>query len=294
MATFSAAQSIQAQSAQAQTPHSSRRNNHMPRPGSVSHRQKLKKAALDSLSEEDEWAWGNFLSRCFHEKTGQNHINVFQFYTPIDDALANAFQDNTGPGPQGTTAYQLHFGAGHPQSRWNTAVIDNILEYAATDVEDECICHLDPDVQHAMLWDYIKQAQASWAHLNSHMADDRVETSEEAQAQAQDYQEGCGHDTHVTSRKYQKFHRRQKGLNLLLQAKRNPTELLQLQRTKLVLDALDVEGQSLEESGSEDTLIVTVPHYRRRVISAMMSSLDISAFDYLIISLCTYLVSTDS
>ncbi|KAJ3714401.1 hypothetical protein C8R42DRAFT_646347 [Lentinula raphanica] len=173
------------------------------------------------------------MRRCFHSATGQDIINTYQHYTPIEDAIADTFEDGTGPGPNDDTAYTLHFGTNYRRSRWNKAVIDNILQRVPIERSElhYQICDLDVDVQCAMLWDYIGQAQ--------------------------------------------KFERRKKDVDLLLAAPTlNGLERSNLQRTKEVLHVLGAEGQSSEESGPEDALLVTVPHYRQWIKTPMMVDLD--------------------
>lgn len=51
-------------------------------------------------------------------------------------------------------------------------------------------------------------------------------------------------------------------------------DLTKLHQTRQVLDSLDHEGMSSEESDNEGGLIVTIPYYRRRIVSQMMSDLD--------------------
>ncbi|KAJ3816453.1 hypothetical protein F5880DRAFT_1512650, partial [Lentinula raphanica] len=100
---------------------------------------------------------------------------------------------------------------------------------------------LDVDVQSAMLWDYIVQAQVSW---------------------------------------FQKFERRKRDVESLLEVPTlNNLDRTNLQRTRDVLHALGAEGQSSEESGPEDALLVTIPHYRRQIVTEMMVDLDRRAKD---------------
>ncbi|KAJ3825931.1 hypothetical protein F5880DRAFT_1477298 [Lentinula raphanica] len=226
------------------------------------------------------------MRRCFRSATGQDGINAYQHYTPIEDVIANAFEDGTGPGPNGDTAYTLYFGAKYSRSRWNKAVIDNILQCVPIERSElhSQLCDLDVDVQSAMLWDYIGQAQVSWVHYHPRLVDDKAETAAEARTRANEYNERRMIDTRLNTRKNQagflsfhipKFERRKRDVDSLLEAPTlNGLERSNLQRTREVLHALGAEGQSSEESGPEDALLVTVPHYRRRIITPMMVDLD--------------------
>ncbi|KAJ3765169.1 hypothetical protein FB446DRAFT_655613 [Lentinula raphanica] len=209
----------------------------------------------------------------FRNATGQDTINSFHRYAPIQDHVAKAFENGIGPGPTGDTEHTLYFGTNYSRSAWNKAVIDNILRTVPSKRQElrYQLCDLDVDVQGAMLWDFIKQAQVSWARFHPRLVDDKPETPAEASARAQEYNE---------RRICQKFERRKKDIELLLE-KADPDSLdrTHLQRTKDVLLTLGVDGQSSEESGEEDTFLVTVPHYRRRIITRMMTDLDKRAKD---------------
>ncbi|KAJ3717356.1 hypothetical protein C8R42DRAFT_644610 [Lentinula raphanica] len=242
--TIAATMAAQAtQGSPSTTPRSSKRKNQMPKLGSVAYRDQLKKNALDSISDDDERAWRNFLRERFRTATGQDTINSFQSYTPIKDHVAKAFEDGTGLGPTGDTKHRLYFGTNYSRSAWNKIVINNILQTVPGQRQElrYQLCDLDIDIQSAMLWDFIKQAQVSW---------------------------------------FQKFERRKRDIaSLLEKAEPNSLDRTHLQRTKDVLLTLGVDGQSSEESGEEDTFLVTVPHYRRRIITSMMSDLDKHAKD---------------
>ncbi|KAJ3831197.1 hypothetical protein F5878DRAFT_549828 [Lentinula raphanica] len=217
------------------------------------------------------------MRRCFRSATGQDIINTYQHYTPIDDAIADAFEGGTGPGPSDDTAYTLHFGTNYRQSRWNKAVIDNILQRVPIEMSElhYQICDLDVDIQSAMLWDFIGQAQVSWARFHPRLIGNKAETPAEANTRAQDYNKRRTIDTRLNTWKNQASFPSFHNPNSLLAAPTlNSLERSSLQRTREVLHALGAEGQSSEESGPEDALLVTVPHYRRRIITPMMVDLD--------------------
>ncbi|KAJ3990778.1 hypothetical protein F5050DRAFT_1906062 [Lentinula boryana] len=212
------------------TPRSSHRKNQMPKEGSVAHRRQLKKAGLDALKPDVEQAWKDFMRRSI------------------------AYQNGTGLGPAELAGcrYRLHFGEYYQTSRWNKAIIENMLELVAIEKEQYKLeGELSIDVLRAMMWDFIKQAQCSWSSLNVRLMDEgRAETKDQARTRANDYRERRSNDSRLNSRKHQKFD---------------------------VLDKLGVEGQSSEEESDSEpgVLKVTVPHYRRRVITEMMKDLDL-------------------
>ncbi|KAJ3717352.1 hypothetical protein C8R42DRAFT_724254 [Lentinula raphanica] len=270
--TIAATMAAQAtQGSPSTTPRSSKRKNQMPKLGSVAYRDQLKKNALDSISDDDERAWRNFLQERFRTATGQDTINSFQSYTPIEDHVAKAFEDGTGLGPTGDTKHRLYFGTNYSRSAWNKIVINNILQTVPGQRQElrYQLCDLDIDIQSAMLWDFIKQAQVSWVRFHPRLVDDKAETTVEARTRAIEY-----------NKRRSKFERRKRDIaSLLEKAEPNSLDRTHLQRTKDVLLTLGVDGQSSEESGEEDTFLVTVPHYRRRIITSMMSDLDKHAKD---------------
>ncbi|KAJ3766234.1 hypothetical protein FB446DRAFT_654110, partial [Lentinula raphanica] len=223
----------------------------------------------------------------FRNATGQDIINSFQRYSPIEDHVAKAFENGTGPGPNGDTKHRLYFGTNYSRSAWNKAVINNILQ-TVPDKRRELryqLCDLDVDVQSAILWGFIKQAQVSWIRFYPRLVDDKAETSGEAGTRAREYNERRIVDTRINTRKNQasfqlKFERRKRDIvSLLERADPDSLDRTHLQRTQDVLLKLGVDGQSSEESGDEDTFLVTVPHYRRRIITRMMTDLDKRAKD---------------
>ncbi|KAJ3709438.1 hypothetical protein C8R42DRAFT_649380 [Lentinula raphanica] len=185
--TIAATMAAQAtQGSPSTTPRSSKRKNQMPKLGSVAYRDQLKKNALDSISDDDERAWRNFLRERFRTATGQDTINSFQSYTPIKDHVAKAFEDGTGLGPTGDTKHRLYFGTNYSRSAWNKIVINNILQTVPGQRQElrYQLCDLDIDIQSAMLWDFIKQAQVSWVRFHPRLVDDKAETTVEARTRA--------------------------------------------------------------------------------------------------------------
>ncbi|KAJ3990821.1 hypothetical protein F5050DRAFT_1582405 [Lentinula boryana] len=225
------------------------------------------------------------MRRCFRTATGQEKFTEFQDYSPIDHTVAIAYQNGTGSGPAELAGcrYRLHFGEYYQTSRWNKAVIENMLELVAIEKEQYKLeGKLSIDVLRAMMWDFIKQAQCSWSSLNIRLTDKgRAETKDQARTRANDYRERRSNDSRLNSRKHQKFVRQRDGVKLVLQESESLSlfnlDRAKYQRAKDVLDKLGVEGQSSEEESDSEpgVLKVTVPHYRRRVITEMMKDLDL-------------------
>ncbi|KAE9384314.1 hypothetical protein BT96DRAFT_787501, partial [Gymnopus androsaceus JB14] len=215
----------------------------------------------------------------FREMTKQTNITDFRSYSPIDDAIAEAFEKGEGPGPTDLTRYRLHFGNGYHKSRWNKVIIANMLTFTA---EGKGSYRMEGDIDNealkAFFSDFIKEAQTSWARYGRRIGkDDNLETSQEAKERADQYSELHKESCRISSRKHAKLARRRLGVSLLeniLPPSASQIDLTKLHQTRQVLDSLDHEGMSSEESDNEGGLIVTIPYYRRRIVSQMMSDLD--------------------
>ncbi|KIK51476.1 hypothetical protein GYMLUDRAFT_393672 [Collybiopsis luxurians FD-317 M1] len=147
------------------------------------------------------------MRHCFRTTTGQELITNFASYTPIDDAIATAYQDSTGSGPADLDGcrYHLFFSENYQTSRWNKAVIENMLEMANGEQQKY---HLDGDlninVHRAIMWDFIKQAQCSWSAYNVCLTNEgRAETQGQARICTDGYRECRSNDTHLNSCKHQ-------------------------------------------------------------------------------------------
>jgi hypothetical protein len=122
--------------------------------------------------------------------TGCPFVNHFENYSPVDETVAQNFEDEKGPGPQGSMLFQMYFGSKWQKSRWNTSVIENMLPVIAVKKAE---MHMEEDIDNevikAMIWDHIKQAQNSWQRRNPRVAEagDRVETKQEAELRAKTY-----------------------------------------------------------------------------------------------------------
>ena len=110
-----------------------------------------------------------------------------------------------GPGPKDENAYRLYFGESYQHSRWNKAVIENMLVLVAERKNNYNLQgELSTDAIRATIRDFIKQAQFSWNSLNVHLTDEgRVETQDEARARVANYLERRGNDARINTRKHQ-------------------------------------------------------------------------------------------
>ncbi|KAJ3742533.1 hypothetical protein DFH05DRAFT_1381195, partial [Lentinula detonsa] len=211
--------------------------------------------------------------------TQQTNITDFRSYSPIDDAVAEAFETGEGPGPTDLTRYRLHFGNGYHKSRWNKVIIANMLTFTA---DRKGMYRIEGDIDNetlkAFFSDFIKEAQTSWARYSRRInKDDNLESSQEAKERADQYSELHKESCRINGRKHAKLARRKLGVSLLestLPPSASPIDLTKLHQTQQVLDSLGHEGMSSEESDNEGGFRVTIPHYRRRIVSQMMSDLD--------------------
>lgn len=122
--------------------------------------------------------------------TNRTHVNHFEDYRPVDEDLAQKYDDGEGPGPESSSRFQLFFGRNWRSSRWNCSVISNMLPVLVVKItEKKMEGEVNELVIAAMLWDHIKQAQNSWQRRNPRIAEtgDRVETPQEAQQRTSTY-----------------------------------------------------------------------------------------------------------
>ncbi|KAE9385987.1 hypothetical protein BT96DRAFT_785939, partial [Gymnopus androsaceus JB14] len=215
----------------------------------------------------------------FRDMTGQPNITDFRSYCPIEDAIAEAFETDDGPGPSNITQYRLHFGNNYQKSRWNKYVVSSMLAYTAARKEQYRVeGNLEKEALETFFHDFIKEAQTSWARYGRRITkDDNLESTSEAKEQADLYSDTKKDGSRMNSRKHAKLDRRELGINLLqalLPPTANQFDRTKLERTRQVLTSLEHNGMSSEESDAEGGLIVTVPYYRRRIVTQMMRDLD--------------------
>ena len=120
----------------------------------------------------------------FISSTGMTRINDFQKYVPVDLAIARAYEELKGPGPEGAIKHQLFFGQGWSNSHWNQEVVSNLVTQVINQQATFCIpgdC-LPSKVIKICLQDHLKQAHASWQldKPRVHASGERYETAQES------------------------------------------------------------------------------------------------------------------
>ncbi|KAE9394179.1 hypothetical protein BT96DRAFT_943344 [Gymnopus androsaceus JB14] len=152
-------------------------------------------------------------------------------------AQATDYKDDDGPGPNG---FQLYFGDGWWKSRWNRMAMKNMMEFFLT------------------------------------QEGDRVETSEEARAHAQEYNKRWARDVRLTVRKSNKFDWCKQDVDkLLADTSCSAVDKKKWQRVRNILLKLQTQGQSSKDTDNEDGgLVITQPYYQCCLITEMLEDLD--------------------
>ncbi|KAE9391965.1 hypothetical protein BT96DRAFT_789349, partial [Gymnopus androsaceus JB14] len=217
----------------------------------------------------------------FIGSTGMTRINEFQKYIPIDNAIAQAYEDCTGPGPEGPTKNQFFFGQGWHNSRWNRHVLENLIvevvnQQAVFRIPGECI---PSEVIRICLQDHLKQAHASWQLDKPRIcaSGDRFESAAEAQSRARAQERNRSVKLKVHQRKFKKYNERLETLDALLSSPHlSITDRAKWKLAKQVLLMLRTEGQSSEhtESDENESLVTYVPFYRRRIVGQILCEVD--------------------
>ncbi|KAE9407709.1 hypothetical protein BT96DRAFT_954350 [Gymnopus androsaceus JB14] len=184
-------------------------------------------------------------------------INDFQKYVPVDSAIARAYEEFKGPGPEGAIKHQFFFGQGWSNSRWNREVVSNLVtqvidQQATFRIPGDC---LPSEVIKICLQDHLKQAHASWQ-----LDKPRVHASEKLK---------------VNQRKFKKHRERLDTVNELLKNPRlSTTDRAKWKFAKEVLIKLGTDGQSSEHTDSDLALVTYEPFYRRRIVGQILRELD--------------------
>ncbi|KAE9390794.1 hypothetical protein BT96DRAFT_1001931 [Gymnopus androsaceus JB14] len=167
--------------------------------------------------------------------TGQPNITDFRSYCPIEDAIAEAFETDNGPGPSNITQYRLHFGNNYQKSRWNKYIVSSMLAYTAARKEQ-------------------------YRRLSRRITnDDNLESTSKAKERGDLYSDTKKDGSRMNSQKHAKLDRRELGINLLqalLPPTANQFDCTKLERTRQVLTSLEHDGRSSEESDAEGGLIM--------------------------------------
>ncbi|KAJ3985766.1 hypothetical protein F5890DRAFT_1408768 [Lentinula detonsa] len=216
---------------------------------------------------------------CFLDMTHRKRINHFEDYRPVADTVASNYENYNGPGPGNDSSFLLFFGFNWRKSRWNRSVVTNTLpviihKKGEVGLQGE----VDEQAIAALLWDYIKQAQESWQRRNPRITQegDRVETLEEARVRADTQALQRSMKVRRNSRKLTKFNKHISGIERMLQQ----PSLTAQDRARWtiaqgVVMKLGKDGQSTDETDTDGQgLHSTVPHYRRRFATTMLTGLD--------------------
>lgn len=136
--------------------------------------------------------------------TGQPNITDFHSYLPIEDAIAEAFETDDGPGPSNITQFRLYFGNNYQKSRWNKYVVSNMLVYTAARKEQYRIeGNIDEKALETFFYDFIKEAQTSWARYGRRITkDNNLESTSEAKERADRYSDTKKDGSRMNSRKH--------------------------------------------------------------------------------------------
>ncbi|KAE9397086.1 hypothetical protein BT96DRAFT_941142 [Gymnopus androsaceus JB14] len=119
--------------------------------------------------------------------------------------------------------------------------------------------NIDNEALKVFFSDFIKEAQTSWACYGHCIGkDDNHETSQEAKERADQYSELHKESCQISSSKTCSVSL----LESTLPPSASQIDLTKLHQTRQVLDSLDHEGMSLEESDNKGGLIVTIPYYQ--------------------------------
>ncbi|KAK7029001.1 hypothetical protein VNI00_014711 [Paramarasmius palmivorus] len=265
-----------------ESPPSGRKRKIAPKPGSRAYMQESKTSGFASVkSVEPEWR--QLMRKIFVDRTGGvSGVNSYQDYIPVADDLAQNFDKGLGEGPKEATKYRLYFGEGWQKSRWNRQVVRDLIQevvrgQAEARIPGEC---LSSEAIEACLWDYIKQAQVSWKrHIpRVHPTGNRFETTDEATLRSQIQEAERTQSLRANTRKSLKYKERKKGVQqILFDPSLSTMARRKWEFVEEVVTALGNDGQSSDETdeGHRDRpLVSSIPYYRRRIVSELLSELD--------------------
>ncbi|KAE9395486.1 hypothetical protein BT96DRAFT_794440, partial [Gymnopus androsaceus JB14] len=215
----------------------------------------------------------------FISSTGMTRINNFRKYVPVDSAIAQAYEEFEGPGPEGAIKHQFFFGQGWSNSHWNQEVVSNLVtqvinQQATFRIPGDC---LPSEVIKICLQDHLKQAHASWQldKPRVHASGERYETTQESHDRARSQENARSEKLKVNQRKFKKHSKRLDTVNKLL---KNPhlstTDRAKWKFAKEVLIKLGTDGQSSEHTDSDLALVTYEPFYRHRIVGQILRELD--------------------
>ncbi|KAK7024257.1 hypothetical protein VNI00_016474 [Paramarasmius palmivorus] len=281
-------------------PASPRKRKIEPKPGSDAYNKSIKHTAFGSMEAKTESQWRSAMRQIFLSRTGMHAVNAFQTYRPVADQIAEDYAKGIGAGPVGDQKYVLYFGDGWRTAKWTKQVIKNfipdvIAKHASARIPGVCLSA--PTIE-ACILDYVKQARVSWNRRKPrlHESGTRYETREEALARSRSQEEQRAISLRSYSRKssvrffvdfepaklilvlLKKYRERLEAVNELLK----DTTLTSFTRNKWemvqnIVVTLGNEGQSSDETDNENPdrpMVSSIPYYRRRIVSELLSELD--------------------
>ncbi|KAE9398587.1 hypothetical protein BT96DRAFT_1105768 [Gymnopus androsaceus JB14] len=215
----------------------------------------------------------------FISSTGMTRINDFQKYVPVDSAIAQAYEEFKGPGPEGAIKHQFFFGQGWSNSRWNREVVSNLVtqvidQQATFRIPGDC---LPSEVIKICLQDHLKQAHASWQldKPRVHASGEHYETAQESHDRARSQENARSEKLKVNQRKFKKHRERLDTVNELLKNPRlSTTDRAKWKFAKEVLIKLGTDGQSSKHTDSDLALVTYEPFYCRRIVGQILRELD--------------------
>ncbi|KAK7029031.1 hypothetical protein VNI00_014741 [Paramarasmius palmivorus] len=298
-----------------QTSNGTRTKGRSTKPGSAARILEVKRKALGALDADKEAAWKGLLHETFCSATGATAINSFERYDPVDHDTVNNFADGKGPGPEGANRFRLYFGDAWRTASWNRVVISHMIPLVHAGKARKNIggSSMTNDGIEACIWGYISQARNSWKAYQPrvHSSGSRYETQAEAITRAKASAAKRISSVRQNNRKnnvgscylfvyilteglQQKFNDRHEAVVKLLHHAPNPMDKAKWQMVKNVLDNVEADAMSSDNTDTEENpatpnrldtpaqLLITVPHYRRRIISDLFDDLDASHKDFVV------------
>ncbi|KAL0057425.1 hypothetical protein AAF712_015931 [Marasmius tenuissimus] len=132
----------------------------------------------------------------------------------------------------------------------------------------------------ACLWISVTQAQNSWKtmQIRVHQSGERLETAQEATSRARRQEYTLGHMRKQNKQRHDKYDSRKTGLQEILKdSSLGEVERIKWKAVQTINEGLGADGQSSEDTDRDDVdlpRIITVPRFRRRIVSNLMGDLD--------------------
>ncbi|KAK1233797.1 hypothetical protein PQX77_003024 [Marasmius sp. AFHP31] len=246
------------------------------KPGTPASEKKLAQAIFTSMGRDEESSFRSILRSTFLERTKMDKLSKFQSYEPVDDETAkNPLQNR-----KGGLRYRLYFGDTWRTSLWNKHVLEDMAKDVQAELKEAGESEMAPERVVACLWISVTQAQNSWktTQIRVHGSGERLETSQEATSRARCQVYTLSHMRKQNKRRHDKFDSRTTALQEILKDKSlGEVERIKWKAVQTINKGLGADGQSSEDTDRDDVdlpRIVTVPRYRRRIVSNLMGDLD--------------------